>query len=600
MAGSQVQTITNASPAEAGNSMLAKTAFASHMFPAANSPIVNQSILLPGFLALLLSGTLMAETRVLVSGRETGRVSPLLFGQMLERCEPKNPNGEQGAERMTDGTGKVRADVRPLLEEMQIPVVRFPGGSIVDDAEPLHWTKLIGPLPPSGTRQSNRGMGYDEFFALASELKWKTIVAINFRAILEANRDDASLRQAIAGSCGVAAYATSPKGAKLPQGMEDWPARRIANGHVEPWKIDYLQIGNEWIVYLGTLLQKPGADFDADVKWVGKCIRETSKTLRAICPGVPVITDGVLWDGPTLDVCHNALDHLYADPEVRAALDLITVHVYRPWSTKLVERDGKPVEFSALEPGEIWLAMQSVPQIDDQGMSVLSGPNESMPGFALAAKHRLPMAVTEWNWNGGGENQPTISSFYGRGVAAAGFLHAFIRHGAVVLGCQSMLAGNGWGINSIRIPSEGSPYIQPTARVVGFYQQHHGDRVLATEIQDSPLVEQPIRIGQISPVKQIALVDAVATADEKQIFVHLINRSYDRALPVVIGGENGIALSGSAELHRLCGEVENYPAPGSPGRDRVKITREMTGCRDGEWRGELPARTITILQFRRK
>ena len=546
----------------------------------------------------VVSRNLFAETRVMVSAQETGKVSPLLFGQMLERCEHKPEiKGENGAEMLMDGTGQLRRDARALLEAMQIPVVRFPGGSIVDSPDPLRWTQFIGAIEPAGTRQKNQSLGYDEFLSMATGFKWKTIIAVNFMAIVTAPRDDASLRKAILDSCGVIAYLTARPGAKLPDGMPDWGAIRAANGHPEPWPVDYLQIGNEWIVFVNALAGKKDADSKADVEWIGRCIRETSAMLRTLCPGVPVIGDGVLWPGPAYERGAAAIEQVYSDSKVRSAIDLMTVHVYRPWNFAGVKKNGQPADISTLEPREIWQAMQSVPQINEQGQSVLMGTPGSMPGFALARKYDLPLAVTEWNWNGFGSNHNLTGSFFAKGLAVGGFLHAFIREGKIKLACQSMLAGDKWRIEAIHFPEGKSPYMHPTAQVVGFYQQHHGDRVLATDLQGAPIVEQPLRMGEIEPAQRFSLLDAVATRDDRNIYVHLINRSFDEAIPVVVEGCKGLKLGGTTVLHRLSGSLENNPEPDTPGKDRIRFSRETAKTQDGKWQGKIPARTITILVF---
>jgi alpha-L-arabinofuranosidase len=312
---------------------------------------------------------------------------------------------------------------------------------------------------------------------------------------------------------------------------------------------------------------------------------------------VPVIGDGVLWTDPDFRNGAQALERVYADPQVRAAMDIMTVHVYRPWKIDPVVKNGALAEMASLPPREVWQAMQAVPQINDQGFSVLTGTPGSMPGFALAERWGMPLAVTEWNWNGFGPRNEIAGSLFARGLAAGGFLHAFLRHGGIVLGCQSMLAGNGWSINSIHFPPERPPYLHPTAQVVGFYGQHHGDRVLATNLHDAPIVEQPLQLGQIEPARRFSLLDAVATRDDRNVYVHLINRSFDQPLPVTVEGGSGLKLSGPVTIHRLAGHLENNPEPDSPGKDRLILSQETSRMQDETWRGDLPARTITILVF---
>ena len=71
-----------------------------------------------------------AQTITLTVSNETlHRIDPRMFGQFMER-----PSwGEIGAEgALVPGTNQLQPKVRELLEDMEVPVIRFPGGTDVD------------------------------------------------------------------------------------------------------------------------------------------------------------------------------------------------------------------------------------------------------------------------------------------------------------------------------------------------------------------------------------------------------------------------------------------------------------------------------------
>ena len=78
--------------------------------------------------------------RIRVEAKELHKVDRRLFGQFLER-----PSwGETGPEIATDTNGVLSAEVVSMLRAMQIPIVRFPGGTDVDYVD---WTDMISNVP---------------------------------------------------------------------------------------------------------------------------------------------------------------------------------------------------------------------------------------------------------------------------------------------------------------------------------------------------------------------------------------------------------------------------------------------------------------------
>ncbi len=92
-----------------------------------------------------------------------------------------------------------------------------------------------------GDKVTNR-FGYDECLRLCGELSSEVIVVVNFRDGVLQHKP---LEEAAQHAASLLAYCNAPLGAELPQGMEDWPAIRAQNGHAKPYRVKYVQIGNE-------------------------------------------------------------------------------------------------------------------------------------------------------------------------------------------------------------------------------------------------------------------------------------------------------------------------------------------------------------------
>jgi alpha-N-arabinofuranosidase len=182
------------------------------------------------------------------------RLDPRVFGQFMER-----PSwGEIGVEGgLIPGTRKLQPGVLTMLEDMDIPIIRFPGGTDVDY---MDWCDMVDHVPGrapqrpvstghKGHRVTNH-FGYDEFLQLCEHLGAEAILVVNFRDGLLKKK---SLKDAADHAAALVAYCNAPVGATLPEGMYDWPSLRAKNGRVEPYRAKYFQIGNETWAFIRQL-----------------------------------------------------------------------------------------------------------------------------------------------------------------------------------------------------------------------------------------------------------------------------------------------------------------------------------------------------------
>ncbi len=548
-------------------------------------------MLVSALLAVLCAaGSEVAATpRFTVQGRTLHRIDARLFGQFMERPS-WGETGPEGA--LVPGTSELQPSVLTLLKEMRIPILRFPGGTDVDF---LDWRDMVSNVPGRdperpvskghlGHEVTNR-FGYDEFLRLCGQLKAEAILVVNFRDGLLGKKP---LDEAANHAAELVAYCNAPVGAKLPEGMPDWPAVRARNGREKPYGVKYWQIGNEtWFFVdrdMASMTPEERARHYAD------CVAAYVKAMRAVDPSIEFIIDGLGSTKAAADIVRKELGN---------AIAYTVLHSYTPWAIQEVVTDGdRKVPMDKLSAEDIWNAWVAVPNMDASGLATLG-----MWEIDAARREGGRIAMTEWNWNGWwappqGTPRPALDSSWAKGVGAAGYLHALMRAGDVVnIGCQSMLVGHGWGITAIHCDPTGKTpaYYMPTGEMTAFYSHHHGDRMLAMESTGVPTYEQPYRMSVIRPYKKVAVIDALATGTERTVFFHAINRSFSRAIDIDIDLSAFGHLAPTATHHLIEGRLNDRPREGEPLRI-ARTSSRMLMVKEPVLRVTLPARSVSVIE----
>jgi alpha-N-arabinofuranosidase len=162
-------------------------------------------------------------------------IDPMIYGQMLEDCNDRIIYGG-----VTGSTGQLNPAVTELLKSLDMPVVRWPGGTYVDEYD---WEKGTGDLskrPVVHARQwrqvETNQFGTDEF------LKWCREVGsepyINFNMGWRMPLESGSLGDAINWIEYVNGSTSTVFGRK-----------RALYGHPEPYNVRYWGVGNENYYY---------------------------------------------------------------------------------------------------------------------------------------------------------------------------------------------------------------------------------------------------------------------------------------------------------------------------------------------------------------
>jgi len=174
-----------------------------------------------------------AELTVRIAAADPGpQISRYIYGHFLEHLGRAVYDGVWvGTDSPIANQDGLRSDVVAALRELQVPVIRWPGGCYADE---YHWQTGIGPrdqrpvtvnMSWGGVEESNE-FGTHEFFALAE--------AIGADAYVAGNLGTGSPREMVEWL----EYMTSPTGSTLAE------ARR-ANGRDEPFQVPFFGVGNE-------------------------------------------------------------------------------------------------------------------------------------------------------------------------------------------------------------------------------------------------------------------------------------------------------------------------------------------------------------------
>jgi alpha-L-arabinofuranosidase len=486
------------------------------------------------------------------------RLNPIddrLFGQFLERASFGEPGPEVA---LQPGTAKLQPEVIARMGQMKIPLLRFPGGTDVDY---MDWRDLISNEPGRSqkrpTSQGHTGQtitnqfGLDEYFQLRDTLDVQTILVVNF---LDALSKKVPLEEAASNAASLVAYVNAPIGRKLPTQIPDWPAVRAKNGHPKPHQVEYLQIGNEWWAFLPKVREATGLqESDALAQWFLNCLKTYIAAIRAVDPQIQFIIDGRIGDGIE--------DIVLADADIREQVKLVALHSYAPGPMQDLKKDGKAYRFQDMTTADWWQTLVAMPgDFSTQGENIALGE-----GMTLARSLGYKVAVTEWNWNGWPTEQtnpkPELNWRYAAGIGTAGFLNGLIRMGETIpMACQSMLVGANWDITSIRVDPQAKekPYFLPQGQMTMFYSQHHGKERLAVQSEPVLQYKQLFSIGwtQRSPYA-VAGVDLVASADQKHLYIHAINRNFEQAQSIQLN-LSAFKSVGATGTHHLYQE-RSYP-----------------------------------------
>jgi alpha-L-arabinofuranosidase len=217
-----------------------------------------------------------------------------ILGSFLEHLGRAIYDGiyEPGS-KFSDKNG-FRKDVMAVITEMDVPVIRYPGGNFVSG---YNWLDGVGPkdkrptiLDRAWNTLDTNQFGTNEF------MEWCKLV--NSEPLMGFNLGTGTPEMAVA----LVEYCNVDKGTK-------WSDLRREHGYEQPWNVKYWCLGNEmdgpW--QMGHM---PARDY-------GRKARDTARQIRVINPDAKLLACGssntilptyMVWDREVLEECYDQVD----------------------------------------------------------------------------------------------------------------------------------------------------------------------------------------------------------------------------------------------------------------------------------------------------
>ncbi len=251
----------------------------------------------------------MVATLYINEKKKKGHINPEIYGHFSEhlgRCIYEGLYVKENS-GIPNKNG-MRTDVVEALKEIRVPVLRWPGGCFADE---YHWKDGIGPKENrkkminthwGGVLEDN-SFGTHEFFELCKQLGCKTYINGNVGSGTVQEMSE------------WVEYMTF-------DGVSPMADLRKANGHEEPWTVDYFGVGNENWGCGGNMTPEYYANL---YRRYQTYIRHynSAAPIRKICGGPNV--DDVNWTGKVLETC-------YASPsggkKTHGFMDGLSLHYY--------------------------------------------------------------------------------------------------------------------------------------------------------------------------------------------------------------------------------------------------------------------------------
>ncbi|NHK26618.1 alpha-N-arabinofuranosidase [Parvularcula flava] len=474
-----------------------------------------------------------------------GTIQPEVYGQFLEHLGTQVYDGIWvGEDSDIPNTDGIRNDVYGALDRLDIPVIRWPGGCYADM---YHWRDGIGDertprvnMSWGGTPEPN-GFGTHEFFNLAEKLGAKTYLNVNLGS------------GTITEAADWLEYITATGDSALAQ-------ERRANGRENPWKIDYLSIGNETWGCGGNM--RPAYYADLYAQWA---------TLLKVEGEMPVRIISGSHEG-NIDYSDEILDH----PAMGNLSDGISVHYYTlptgDWGEK-----GDALDF----PEEEWISTLSrtikMDGIIEEQLAMIDSHD--------LGEEKLGLYVDEWGmWVDGEEGAPALNQQNTIRDAVVAALNFDIFHKYADRVPMTNIAQMVNVLQAMILTDGPEMILTPTYHVYEMYVPFQGATALPVSF-DSPDYSHG---GETIP----ALSVSAAIAENGDILISVVNADASDAHDVTLPAFG----AASATVRQLTGDsMDAHNSFDDP--DAVTPVQFDVPVTSGKLRMRLEPRSVSVLRI---
>ncbi|WP_353129264.1 alpha-L-arabinofuranosidase C-terminal domain-containing protein [Parapedobacter pyrenivorans] len=480
------------------------------------------------------------------------QIDPMIYGQMLE-----NVNDSMIYGGVADLQGNVRQHLVPHLSDLHIPVMRWPGGTVIHE---YRWRNGIGPKSLRPTVKNhhwggieNYQFGTDEFLQWCQQIGTEPYINFNMG-------NDPEFGGALWEALEWIEYVNGDSSTNLGR-------LRAYHGHTSPYGVKYWCIGNENYGPWG----KHTAE--ADVVYAAK-LKHWAGAIRGQHPDLQLLGIGrtLQWNQTVLDTCGQLIDFL-------------TQHYYVT---------------SRVKDGEIQDPTRTLfaPAKMEAHLALLGKQLATMNAQLGRADRPIRLSVDEWN-NRHSVNEGTAFKFTRQSprrqfdvAVVAGMLNAFIRQSPHVGMANYIFPVNAHGL--IRTVGNDDAYHTPIYHVFKHYRTHlvgskvettvSGPSIATVDIQ--PTIDGDAKEANF-PTETLPYVDAAAVLDSaKRIHISLVNRGHDQAQKVEVTVPTGYAGASSWAVSQkdinAANSIEDrnriIPVSGPLKARRGKVTIEIPPC----------------------
>ncbi|MGQ0562125.1 MAG: alpha-L-arabinofuranosidase C-terminal domain-containing protein, partial [Gemmatimonadota bacterium] len=366
-----------------------------------------------------------------------------------------------------DAVGGVRADVFERVRQLRPAFIRWPGGNVAQD---YHWQWGVGPRDrrPAWINLSWRNerepsdFGTDEFIAFAQRVGAQPTLTVNVEGAGATPEEAAAWVE----------YVNGPASSR-------YGALRAANGHPEPYGVQYWEIGNEiwgdWVrghsdaqTYARNFLRYRAAMLAVD------------SSLKFIAVG----DNDMSWNRTVLRIAGEHIDYL-------------AIHHYYGFDEQQREHANlmaRPLHYERFYREVDQLARELVPN------------------------RTIRLAINEWGLDLPAARQYSMeAALYG-----ARLMHVFERSSPLVAMSAVSDLVNGWPGGIIQAGRHGV-FVSPLYYVNALYAEHVGRQRVRSAVKGATFASS--REGRDVPV-----IDVVASrsADARELYIKLINTDAER------------------------------------------------------------------------
>jgi alpha-N-arabinofuranosidase len=433
-----------------------------------------------------------------------------------------------------DAVGGVRADVEALVAALRPAFLRWPGGNVAQD---YHWTWGIGPRDErplwvnlAWKNELEPGdIGTDEFVAFSRRVGAEPSITVNVEGRGGTAEEAAAWVE----------YCNGPANSR-------YGAMRTANGHPEPYRVRYWEVGNE---IFGDWVRghTDAATYARNYLRYERAMRAVDATIELTAVG----HEDMDWNRTVLRAAGGAIDTL-------------AIHHY--YGRKPMAGDERNLMARPLFYERFYRDLGQVVREEAPGQKVRLNVNEWGLDVPERSQYSMPAAL------------------YG-----ARLMNVFERMSPfVAMSAQSDLV-NGWPGGIIQAARD-RVFLSPLYHVNLLYNRHRGRDRLKTTV-NGPTFDSS-REGTGVPV-----LDAVASrsADGSEVYLKLVNTEPTNDLTTRIE-VRGVTVAGEAVSYVVAGgDREAHNGFATP--DAIRPRREVLRA-GGSFSVSLPRRSVSVIVLR--